>query len=99
MAGAAFEPAQRLKILVVDDHALVREGLRQVLKGLAENVQVLEAPHCARAFALADAHGDLDLPSSTAPSPEPILIPIKSMTYKRIFEIVGMARFVYFVKV
>ena len=50
-----------MKILVVDDHALVREGLRQVLKGLDENVQVLEAPHCARAFALADAHGDLDL--------------------------------------
>ncbi len=32
-----------LKILVVDDHALVREGLRQVLKGLAEEVEVLEA--------------------------------------------------------
>jgi DNA-binding NarL/FixJ family response regulator len=50
-----------LKILVVDDHALVREGLRQVLRGLDENVEVLEAPHCARAFALAAAHADLDL--------------------------------------
>ena len=50
-----------MKILVVDDHALVREGLRQVLKGLDEAVEVLDAPTCARAFAHADAHADLDL--------------------------------------
>ena len=50
-----------MKILVVDDHALVREGLRQVLKGLDEQVEVLEAPHCARAFELAALHPDLDL--------------------------------------
>lgn len=50
-----------LKILVVDDHALVRAGLRQVLKGLSEPVEVLEASHCARAFELADLHLDLDL--------------------------------------
>lgn len=50
-----------MKILVVDDHALVREGLRQVLKGLDEQVEVLEAPHCARAFELAVLHADLDL--------------------------------------
>ena len=50
-----------MKILVVDDHALVREGLRQVLKGLEEDVEVLDAAHCARAFELADAHADLDL--------------------------------------
>ena len=50
-----------MKILIVDDHALVREGLRQVLKGLDEAVVVLDAPTCARAFAQADAHADLDL--------------------------------------
>ena len=50
-----------MKILVVDDHALVREGLRQLLKGIDEQVQVLEAPHCARAFALAALHPDIDL--------------------------------------
>jgi DNA-binding NarL/FixJ family response regulator len=50
-----------LKILVVDDHALVREGLRQVLKGLDEPVEVLEAAHCERAFELAALHPDLDL--------------------------------------
>ena len=50
-----------MKILVVDDHALVREGLRQALKGLDEQIEVLEASACARAFELADLHPDLDL--------------------------------------
>lgn len=43
----------------------MREGLCQVLKGLDKDaddvVEVLEAPHCARAFELADQHPDLDL--------------------------------------
>lgn len=50
-----------MKILVVDDHALVREGLRQVLKGLEENLEVLQAGTCGQAFAVAQTHGDLDL--------------------------------------
>jgi DNA-binding NarL/FixJ family response regulator len=50
-----------VKILVVDDHALVREGLRQVLKGLEENLEVLQAGNCEQAFVLAHRHGDLDL--------------------------------------
>lgn len=53
--------ASPLKILVIDDHALVREGLRQVLQGLGGSVNVLEAATCARAFELAAAHNDLDL--------------------------------------
>ena len=50
-----------VKILVVDDHALVREGLCQVLKGLDEVVEVLQAPDCTQAFQLADLHPDFDL--------------------------------------
>lgn len=50
-----------MKILVVDDHTLVREGLRQVLKGLTENLEVLQAATCAQAFAFAQTHGDIDL--------------------------------------
>lgn len=50
-----------MKILIVDDHALIREGLRQVLKGLDADVEVLEAGNCARAFELADQSPDLDL--------------------------------------
>lgn len=50
-----------MKILVIDDHALVREGLRQVLKGLEENMEVLQAGTCAQGFVVAQAHHDLDL--------------------------------------
>jgi len=52
-----------LKILVVDDHALVRAGLCQVLQGLEplETTEVIEAGDCARAFVLAASHPDLDL--------------------------------------
>jgi len=52
-----------LKILVVDDHALVREGLSQVLQGLdsAAPPKVLQAPDCAQAFEVARLHPDLDL--------------------------------------
>lgn len=51
----------RLKILVVDDHALIREGLRQVLRGLEEDVEVFEASSCTRAFELAAQEPELDL--------------------------------------
>lgn len=50
-----------MKILVIDDHALVREGLHQVLKGLDENVTVLQAGTCAQAFEITKEHLDLDL--------------------------------------
>lgn len=50
-----------MKILVVDDHALIREGLRQVLRGLEDDVDVLEAGSCARAFELAQQEPELDL--------------------------------------
>jgi DNA-binding NarL/FixJ family response regulator len=50
-----------VKILVIDDHALVREGLRQVLRGLDEHVEVLQAGTCEMGFAQAESHPDLDL--------------------------------------
>lgn len=52
-----------MKILVVDDHALVREGLCQVLQGLDphEPTDVLQAATCTRALELAHFNPDLDL--------------------------------------
>ena len=50
-----------MKILVVDDHALVCEGLCQILKGIDPDVEVLSASYCGRAFELAALHADLDL--------------------------------------
>lgn len=52
-----------MKILVVDDHALVREGLCQVLQGLdtLQVTEVLQAATCTRALELARFNPDLDL--------------------------------------
>ncbi len=50
-----------MKILIVDDHALVREGLRQILKGLGDNIETLDAANCDIAFKLTRQHADLDL--------------------------------------
>lgn len=50
-----------MKILTVDDHALVRQGLRQVLKGLDEQIEVFDAANCSEAFEVTRAHPDLDL--------------------------------------
>lgn len=50
-----------MKVLLVDDHALFREGLLHLLRGLAERVEVLEAKDAPQARALLSAHDDLDL--------------------------------------
>lgn len=50
-----------MKILVADDHALFREGLRHVLAQLAENVEVVEAGDCEQALRAADSHTDIVL--------------------------------------
>jgi DNA-binding NarL/FixJ family response regulator len=50
-----------MKILVVDDHALIRIALRGVLGGLDRDVTVLEASDCRGAFDLIEAQPDLDL--------------------------------------
>ncbi|MGZ5066882.1 MAG: response regulator [Usitatibacter sp.] len=52
-----------MNILVVDDHELIREGLRPVLEELGEGeaVRDLEAHDYSRALEVAAAHPDLDL--------------------------------------
>jgi DNA-binding NarL/FixJ family response regulator len=54
-------PTAGLKVLVVDDHVLVREGLKEVLKQMRENVQIFEAQNAASALQAAAEHPDLDL--------------------------------------
>src|SRR5437016_10182798 len=51
-----------MKILVVDDHVLIRDALRGVLKELKGEADVLEASDCRQAMALiADNADDLGL--------------------------------------
>lgn len=50
-----------MKILVVDDHPLVREALRDHLRQLEDDVEVLDARNSAEAIGLAERDPDLDL--------------------------------------
>jgi DNA-binding NarL/FixJ family response regulator len=50
-----------MKILIVDDHPLVRSGLREVLRGLDEQACVTEAASAGAALALLDDGASPDL--------------------------------------
>ena len=58
-----------MKVLVVDDHALIREALRGVLTELVEAAIVLEASDCRQATRLIEEHPDLRLdPARSQPA-------------------------------
>ena len=50
-----------MKVLIVDDHALFREGLCHVLKSLDQKVCIIEATDYESALQQAATHADLDL--------------------------------------
>jgi DNA-binding NarL/FixJ family response regulator len=50
-----------MKILVVDDHVLIREAMRSVLNELDGTAAILEAPDGAAAMKLIEQHDDLGL--------------------------------------
>jgi len=50
-----------VKLLLCDDHALFREGLRHVLEGLGEEYDLIETSGAPEALAATDEHPDLDL--------------------------------------
>ena len=50
-----------MKILVVDDHPLIREALRQVLQGLDRELALIEAQSCEEALELVHSHSDISL--------------------------------------
>ena len=50
-----------MRILVCDDHAIFRAGLRAVLRELSAEAELLEAPDVAQALALVKSHPDTEL--------------------------------------
>jgi two-component system nitrate/nitrite response regulator NarL len=50
-----------MKFLLVDDHALYRHGLRQLLSRFEGEHVFVEVEHCAAALSEAAGHGDFDL--------------------------------------
>src|SRR5215475_5745666 len=49
-----------MKFLLIDDHVLIREALRGVLKDLRCDATVLEAANCHQAERLVEEHTDLE---------------------------------------
>jgi DNA-binding NarL/FixJ family response regulator len=50
-----------MKILLIDDHALIREALRGVVKELKDGAEIIEASNGQQAMRLVDEHPDLGL--------------------------------------
>ena len=50
-----------MKILIVDDHPLIREGLSHVLLELDQNSEIVESESADAALAVAESHRDLSL--------------------------------------
>jgi DNA-binding NarL/FixJ family response regulator len=50
-----------MKILIVDDHAVVREGVAAVLRGGLDAPSIVQAADIVSAIAMADNHPDLDM--------------------------------------
>jgi DNA-binding NarL/FixJ family response regulator len=50
-----------VRVLICDDHALFRAGLRLVLSGLSEDAELIEATEGAEALRIAAGNDDLDL--------------------------------------
>lgn len=50
-----------MKILLVDDHALFREGMRHIVSQLGEQVDILDAGNFSDALNIAENNPDLDL--------------------------------------
>ena len=50
-----------MKILLLDDHPLFREGLALLLHRLSSELQLLQAATCDEAFALCEAQPDIEL--------------------------------------
>ena len=50
-----------MRLLLVDDHVLFREGLALLLRPALEDATIVEAGTCAEAFALLEREGPFDL--------------------------------------
>src|SRR5262249_39533797 len=61
IAGRSLGNLPLMKILVVDDHALIREALHGVLRKLTRDAVILEASNCAQTMEAVANHPDISL--------------------------------------
>jgi DNA-binding NarL/FixJ family response regulator len=61
MRRTIVEQVQNMKVLLIDDHALIREALRSVFGDVRPASQVFDATGHAQALEVAQSHSDLDM--------------------------------------
>jgi two-component system nitrate/nitrite response regulator NarL len=59
-ARRALHTIAAMKLLIVDDHPVLRAGLAAMLRQLGEDTEVLQACDAAQGLSAADTHADLD---------------------------------------
>jgi DNA-binding NarL/FixJ family response regulator len=59
--GRVLRGSNGIKILLVDDHQLFREGIALLLRRPSDDLELLQAANCEEAFALYEPHSDTDL--------------------------------------
>jgi class 3 adenylate cyclase/CheY-like chemotaxis protein len=57
----AASAAPGMKVLIVDDHALIREALRGIVKELTDDAMIFEASDSKHGMRLVDEHADIGL--------------------------------------
>jgi two-component system nitrate/nitrite response regulator NarL len=60
-SGSSARASKRMKILIVDDHALFRQGLAMLLSELYPDSEILEASSSAKAMEVAAGNADVKL--------------------------------------
>jgi DNA-binding NarL/FixJ family response regulator len=67
-----------MKILVIDDHALIRQAMQGVLRKLKRGAVVLDAPSYAHAVQMMAEHSDINLILVCAENSNPDVLMVKA---------------------
>jgi DNA-binding NarL/FixJ family response regulator len=73
----------KIKVLLVDDHALFRDGMRYVLQQLADEVEIVDTGNFTEALKLIHAHPDFDLALLDLNMPDSDGVPSLQLLHQR----------------
>ena len=77
----------KIKVLLVDDHALFRDGMRYVLQQLADEVEILDTGNFNEALKLAQENADIDIALLDLNMPDSEGVPSLQQFHQRFPEI------------
>lgn len=77
----------KIKVLLVDDHALFRDGMRYVLQQLADEVEILDTGNFTEALQLVKENADIDLALLDLNMPDSEGVPSLQLFHQRFPEV------------